>query len=141
MVATLLLLVRIVIALFLFAFLGWALLILWKDFQRETKSSSERQLSPVTISIASSAGMREYQFDGPVILIGRDSKCDLCLDDTTVSAEHARLTFHHSQWWVEDLGSKNGTYLNHVPVVSAIVLKSGDELELGQATLTIRFSE
>lgn len=141
MIATLLLLVRIAIALFLFAFLGWALLVLWNDFQREAKSISDRMFSPVTISIASPDGMREVQFDFPVILIGRDSRCDLHLDDTTVSAEHARLTYHHSQWWVEDLGSKNGTYLNHVPVINATVLKSGDELELGKATLVIRFSE
>lgn len=141
MVATLLLLIRFALALFLFSFLGWALLVLWRDFRREAESRSEHLIPPITLILASQEGLREYQFNIPVILIGRDSRCDLCLDDTTVSAEHARLAFHHSQWWVEDLGSKNGTYLNHVPVLSAVVLKSGDELELGQAVLSIRFSE
>ncbi len=141
MVATLLLLIRFTLALFLFSFLGWALLVLWRDFRHEAQSRSVRQIPPITLIHTSQDGMREYQFNLPVILIGRDSQCDLCLDDATVSAEHARLAFHHNQWWVEDLGSKNGTYLNHTPVLSAVVLKSGDELEFGQTALTIDLGE
>lgn len=141
MIATLLLFLRLTIALFLLFFLGWALLILWKDFKREAESRSERLFPAITLRHISQDGLREHQFNVPEILIGRNAGCDLHLNDVTVSAEHARLTYHNNQWWVEDLGSKNGTYLNNEAVMNAVVLKSGDELQLGQVTLAIEISE
>jgi pSer/pThr/pTyr-binding forkhead associated (FHA) protein len=71
------------------------------------------------------------------ILIGRDPACDCQLDDMTVSAHHAKLEYHHNQWWVEDLGSTNGTYLNQENINTATVLAPGDELQIGQVTLKV----
>ena len=45
-------------------------------------------------------------------MIGRDTHCDLSVMDEALSAHHARITFHHGQWWLEDLNSTNGTFLN-----------------------------
>jgi len=74
-------------------------------------------------------------------VIGRDQTCDLNLDVNTVSAEHARLSYHHRNWWVEDLRSRNGTLLNLELVTTPAILVSGDELQLGQVLLKISINE
>ena len=74
------------------------------------------------------------------ITLGRDPVCDIPVFDETVSARHARLTYHHGQWWVEDLGSTNGTRLNQEMLTQPTVLTSGDEVCLGQTTLTVNLA-
>jgi peptidoglycan lytic transglycosylase D len=55
--------------------------------------------------------------------IGRGQDCDLQFADTQVSTNHARVSWNDNQWWIEDLGSKNGTYVDgkrveHAPLTS-----------------------
>jgi pSer/pThr/pTyr-binding forkhead associated (FHA) protein len=54
-----------------------------------------------------------------------------------VSARHARLTFHHHQWWVDDLQSTNGTKLNDEPLRIPTVVANGDTIKCGQVDLTV----
>jgi pSer/pThr/pTyr-binding forkhead associated (FHA) protein len=65
----------------------------------------------------------------------------VCFGDDTVSARHARLSYHHNQWWVEDLQSRNGTYLNDERVSVPTVIVSGDELRYGQVATLIEIDE
>ncbi len=65
-----------------------------------------------------------------VITIGRDSNSDIQLDDASVSRRHASLTRINNQYFVEDLGSTNGTYLNKKKV-SMHILKNGDKIIIG----------
>jgi pSer/pThr/pTyr-binding forkhead associated (FHA) protein len=51
------------------------------------------------------------------------------------------LTYHHGQWWLEDLSSTNGTFLNHLPISMSTVITSGDEIVCGNVHLTISLSE
>ncbi|MCI0462455.1 MAG: FHA domain-containing protein [Gemmataceae bacterium] len=50
----------------------------------------------------------------PEALVGRSSACDICLHLGTVSARHCKLTWHDGYWFVEDLNSSNGTWVNGV---------------------------
>jgi pSer/pThr/pTyr-binding forkhead associated (FHA) protein len=71
------------------------------------------------------------------VLIGRDPACEMILDDPTVSNRHARLSYHHGQWWLEDLQSTNGTFLNNEPIAAPLVVTSGDVVRCGQVELTL----
>jgi hypothetical protein len=72
-----------------------------------------------------------------VTTIGRDLGCSVVLDDPFASARHAILTFRGRGWYVEDLGSTNGTLVNGVPVAGALPLGFGDELEIGEIRMRL----
>jgi len=56
----------------------------------------------LTLALLDDSEAPPYRYTVPDVLIGRDIACNCCLDDLTVSAQHARLSYHHGQWWVED---------------------------------------
>jgi hypothetical protein len=69
--------------------------------------------------------------------LGRDVNNSIVLDDEFVSAAHAVLTYRGRAWYVEDLGSTNGSYVNGEPVSEIWPLTYGDEVQLGQVRLRL----
>ena len=64
--------------------------------------------------------------------------CQIRLSDTYVSQFHARLFSRDGSWFVEDLGSTNGTYLNQRRVTGTAEIRAGDRLRMGKTTLELR---
>ena len=64
--------------------------------------------------------------------LGRDVNNTIVVDDPFASSDHAVLTFRGRAWYVEDLESTNGTYVNGVPVERVAPLGFGDELQVGE---------
>jgi FHA domain/zinc-ribbon domain len=67
--------------------------------------------------------------------IGRSPDCDIFLDDVTVSRKHAVLVQKDGAFYIEDLGSLNGTFLNRRRIESGR-LENGDELQIGKYKLS-----
>jgi hypothetical protein len=136
-----LLTLRLLMTIVLYAFLGWALYLLWRDLQRQGELLAAQQAPPLALQPRggeAASGLLPHTFTQPDALIGRDPACDLTLDDKTVSARHARLRYHHSQWWLEDLGSTNGTFLNEEPVKAPVVLTGGDVVRFGSLAMEVK---
>jgi len=72
-----------------------------------------------------------------VTTLGRDLGSSVVLDDAYASASHAVLTFRGRSWYVEDLGSTNGTFLHGSPVAGLAELGYGDEIQVGEARLRL----
>lgn len=70
--------------------------------------------------------------------IGRAERCAIQLEDTYVSQVHARLYAKDGAWFIEDLGSTNGTLLNDRRVQSAVEVHAGDVLKLGKTVLELK---
>jgi pilus assembly protein CpaF len=70
------------------------------------------------------------------LLIGRNSSCDIRIDDLSVSRQHARLVFRDGAWVLQDLQSTNGTLVNGTRV-GRCRLRPGDRLVLGQQVLQV----
>ena len=138
MIASLLLILRLALILTLYGFLGWAFLTIWRDLKMQSKLLALRQPLPLWLWVEADGNTQPLQFAGQAITIGRDPLCDMILDNGTVSAQHARLTYRQSQWWLEDLHSTNGTFLNQDAVLEPVVITSGDELRCGQVVLRVK---
>jgi len=93
--------------------------------------------------------MIRHEHDTPIlkhffqseITLGRDPGCDVPLTDDTASTRHAQLSYHHNQWWLEDIASTNGTFLNEAAVNMPTVITSGDEIICGSTHVIISLSE
>jgi pSer/pThr/pTyr-binding forkhead associated (FHA) protein len=71
------------------------------------------------------------------VKIGRDPSNQVVIpDDTFTSRHHAWITFEEGDFWIEDLGSTNGSLLNGHPVVKRQVLSAGDKIRVGHTELT-----
>lgn len=129
---------RILLALALYAFLGWTLWTIWRDLKRTAAQTATLKVRVLRLEVIANNQPPVYRsFSQPEIILGRDPGCDIVIDDEAVSARHARLSFHHGQWWIEDLESTNGTKLNHERLNIATVLISGDEITCGNARLKV----
>jgi hypothetical protein len=74
---------------------------------------------------------------GDQMTIGRRPDSAVFLDDITVSRDHALLVKRGSEWYLDDCGSLNGTYVNRQRIDSQ-QLADGDELQVGKYKLTFR---
>ena len=72
---------------------------------------------------------------GPCV-IGRRSDNDISINNVQVSRRHALLMNHNSVWWLNDLGSRNGIYLNGLRITSARRLRDGDEIRIANDRIT-----
>ncbi len=78
---------------------------------------------------------QSFPMTGEKMTIGRSPETDVFLDDVTVSREHATLVRRGGDWYLDDSGSLNGTYVNRQRVDSHR-LQDGDELQIGKFKLT-----
>jgi hypothetical protein len=137
MSGVILLAIRIVLAVLLYAFLGLVVYTQLRELRQQGTLLAARQPPPLVLSAPVEQGATEQLFTKPVVIVGREQGCDFRLDDPAVSLQHARLSFRQQQWWLEDLASTNGTYLNGEAVTAPVVVTHGDELRLGRNELKI----
>ena len=69
--------------------------------------------------------------------IGRSLRSVVSIDDEFLSAEHALLSWRENTWWIEDLESKNGTFLNGVRISRPVPVSQGDTIEVGRVVLRL----
>jgi FHA domain/Domain of unknown function (DUF1707) len=68
------------------------------------------------------------------VVLGRSRACGCILCDSTVSRRHASIRHDDGAWWLRDLGSTNGTYVNGWRIVDEVEVRPGDEVSFGAAT-------
>ncbi|MEV7429540.1 FHA domain-containing protein [Nocardioides sp. NPDC092400] len=105
----------------------------------KAKPPSKRRGSPthVIVTEGSNVGERAELDQGPV-LIGRGSDAAIRLDDDYVSTRHARIAASGDEWFVEDLGSTNGTYIGSVRITQPTTVTLGSQVRIGKTILELR---
>jgi membrane-bound lytic murein transglycosylase D len=86
---------------------------------------------PIEVTLVASADHQHLRFTKP-FRIGRAEGCEVCINDDYVSRTHAEVVFENGQWWIRDLNSSNGIYIDGkrveaVPVSQAIKIRLGIE--------------
>jgi pSer/pThr/pTyr-binding forkhead associated (FHA) protein len=142
MIATTVLILRLILAIALYAFLAWALWTLLRELKQQGDKLAVQKKPAITLHIKLDQGNETVRrFLQPEIMIGRDPNCDLSMMDEALSAHHARLAHHHGQWWLEDLNSTNGTFLNRERLSTAAVVITGDKFKCGNTVFDISVEE
>jgi pSer/pThr/pTyr-binding forkhead associated (FHA) protein len=77
---------------------------------------------------------QEHLLPPEAAVIGRAVECDVVITSTRVSREHARLRRDGRKWFLEDLGSTNGTFLNDERLIRPMELRDGDQIMAGEVT-------
>jgi pSer/pThr/pTyr-binding forkhead associated (FHA) protein len=89
---------------------------------------------PAGRSLVIQVGDQRYTF-GTDFTAGRDG--GLTIDDDFASGQHARFLTVRGLWYVEDLGSRNGTTLNGRPILSVQMLRKRDKIKIGRTVMTV----
>jgi pSer/pThr/pTyr-binding forkhead associated (FHA) protein len=71
----------------------------------------------------------------PGATVGREPGNAIIVDEDTVSARHAQFGIERGRWWLEDLGSTNGTFINRRPLEGRQPLTEGDEVQFGRVAM------
>jgi pSer/pThr/pTyr-binding forkhead associated (FHA) protein len=137
MLAVFILVLRYIIMITLYVFLGWVIFTLWRDLRFQSQVVATQKVPQISLSIESDVDATQKSFTKAELIIGREPDCDFQIADDAVSTRHARLSYRYLQWWVEDLQSTNGTYLNDQRVETATVIIKGDELHIGHQIVLI----
>jgi pSer/pThr/pTyr-binding forkhead associated (FHA) protein len=101
---------------------------------RGQRRNTPRQL---VVTEGALAGTR-IQLGSQAVLIGRADDSTLVLTDDYASTRHARLSPRGSEWYVEDLGSTNGTYLDRAKVTTAVRVPMGTPVRIGKTVIELR---
>jgi pSer/pThr/pTyr-binding forkhead associated (FHA) protein len=107
--------------------------------KKGSKPPPKRRGSPTHVLVVDGAnsGERADLAKAP-ILIGRGSDAAIRLDDDYVSTRHARIASSGDQWFVEDLGSTNGTYIGSARITQPTTLTLGTQVRIGKTILELR---
>ena len=132
---------RIFLAGTIYSFLAWALYTLWKDLKKQEEIQEIPQIKELTFIKLGSDEPERTSYIQSEIIVGRDPTSSLFIDDNTISAQHTLLSYHHAQWWIKDLESTNGTFLNNERIFDEQVITSGDVLKLGNFSFEIQIQE
>ncbi len=138
---SILLLLRALLALLLYGFLGLLGWLLWQDVRVSARASVTRSRRLGRLLILESgvpavtAGTAFPLL--PVTSLGRAATNTAPLPDEAISLEHALLHLREGQWWLEDLDSRNGTRLNDTPVTEPTLIVPGDIIDVGHVKLKV----
>ncbi len=128
---TLVLVLYTLMMIIFFAFLAWGFYVIWMRFQRKRENINTSKIPQLTLTAQLKSEHIKTSFTNTEVTLGRDPKSDFYINDETISAKHARFSYHQNQWWVEDLSSTNGTFLNKMKIEETNMVTNGDELRCG----------
>src|SRR5580704_1627728 len=107
-----------------------------KNTDIEVRDPVAKRAATLTVLSGSASGLR---FCVPhEVIIGRSAGAQVRVDDDGVSRSHARVKQEGHGAMVEDLGSRNGTFVNGVRIKAAVMVTDGDKIQVGRSTV-LRF--
>jgi hypothetical protein len=145
----LILVLRIAAAALLYLFLLGALVVIWRDWHtlarqmERTREADTRPLGKLVVIDRGDTDLLTGQAF-PLSLVtglGRTLTNTVVIEDAFASAEHALLSLRSGRWWLEDLGSRNGTRLNGERLTAPAIVATGDEVGIGGVRLRIELEQ
>jgi pSer/pThr/pTyr-binding forkhead associated (FHA) protein len=132
------LVLRLLLALALYGFLTLALRMMWLELRQNAGGFAKNEAPVIRLEVRvprQSPVVRAYSRQE--LVVGRNPHADVHIADHNVSPRHAALVFRRGQWWISDLGSAKGTWLNRAKLAGPALLVSGDEIKCGHARVIV----
>lgn len=140
------LVLRLLLIVGLYLFLLAIIVIAWRELRASARTetptasqpSTEQQRSLVIVDAGDTSLRAGDTFAlRSVTSLGRDLSNTIVLPDPRASAEHALISAREGHWWLEDLGSTNGTFLNGTYLHEPAIIAFGDVIQIGQIQLKL----
>jgi pSer/pThr/pTyr-binding forkhead associated (FHA) protein len=107
--------------------------------QAKAKPAKRPRGAPTHVAVVEGPNAGDTaSLDEAPVLIGRGNDAAIRLDDDYVSTRHARIASSGDQWFVEDLGSTNGTYIGSHRLTQPTTLQLGSQVRIGKTVLELR---
>jgi hypothetical protein len=138
----LVLILRVAVVLLLYFFLWQVLRFVMRDLRTGGQAGSGTnspygQLLVLRAGASGVAAGKTFPL-GPSNIIGRSMEnCEIALNDTFLSSQHARLELQGDVWVLEDLNSTNGTFVNEIEVRDATSVEEGDIIRVGRVEMRL----
>lgn len=139
-----LLVLRVAVVLLLYFFLWQALRVMIRELaaigQTGQVSATHSPYGHLVVLRSGQSGVAVGKMFplSPSTIIGRSMEhCEIALNDSFLSQQHARLELRGDQWVLEDLNSTNGTFVNDIEVRGATVVEEGDIIRVGRIELRL----
>ncbi len=104
------------------------------ELEQELRKRRSRDRASVVVLAGANVG-EMYRLEGVEVIVGRASNASIRLNDDGISRRHARITTDKGAFFIEDLGSANGTMVNGIRIATKHTLQDGDKIRLGPATI------
>lgn len=108
---------------------------------QDTKPQTSSQPEATLHILLRDGNVIERDLNGAETKIGKGPQNDIILPDASVSAAHVMISFAGGVFTLNDLGSRNGTFVNDAKVAGSRTLEHGDLIKMGHCTLTFRLKE
>jgi diguanylate cyclase (GGDEF)-like protein len=110
------------------------------DFNEEPDKlpSPGRVPKPCLTVLTGTASGQVFKLALGTSVLGRASTCEVRVDDEGISRQHAQVRHDNGRAWLEDMASRNGTFVNGIKLTAPTELHQGDKIQLGRATV-VRF--
>jgi diguanylate cyclase (GGDEF)-like protein len=110
------------------------------DFNDEPDklASPGRVPKPCLTVLTGTASGQVFKLALGTSVLGRASTCEVRVDDEGISRQHAQVRHDNGRAWLEDMASRNGTFVNGIKLMAPTELHQGDKIQLGRATV-VRF--
>ncbi len=108
------------------------------ELQDKLASVGAARTKPVLTVLTGGASGKQFKVVKGTAVIGRAPNAELRLEDDGISRTHARIRAETNKAWVEDMKSRNGTFVNGVKISATTELRDGDKIQVGRGTV-LRF--
>lgn len=129
-----------VIYLFIFAVIR----MIYLDIRRTSKDKRKPKYDTSYLEVITNINKlyfdvsQSYPLTEDVVIIGRSPDCTISIDDLYMSAQNTQLWFENGEWYIADMGSTNGTYVNGQKMDDEpLILDGGDKIRIGQIEFLI----
>lgn len=128
-----------IIYLFIFSVIRLIYLDVKKMSRFENNNADDAEcasLKPIKSKVPVTAKIKNRYTIYESAVIGRSNKCDIAINEDYISAKHAEIWFEDGEWYLEDLGSRNGTAVNGQRIREVVILDPEDVISFGGLNFT-----